>query len=137
VINIAPMYAVWRMELIITHLYGIMELMSRGESRAQDALLHALWPTIHGLITMENGNGETRCFTTGFQANDGLTRIMIRAMGTPNHLRLCQGVATPTKKLPCPTNKTVTYRYLYLCRGCMLLFSSFMSHGSRITTNGE
>ena len=32
----------WRMELIITHLYGIMELMSRGESRAQGALLHAL-----------------------------------------------------------------------------------------------
>ena len=53
----------WRMELIITHLYGIMELLSRGESRAQGALLHASWPSIRGSITMENGNGETRCYT--------------------------------------------------------------------------
>ena len=50
----------WRMELIITHLYGIMELLSRGESRAQGALLHASWPGIRGSITMEIGNGETR-----------------------------------------------------------------------------
>ena len=50
--------AEWKIKLIITHLYGIMELLSRDESRARGALLHASWPTIRGSITMENGNGE-------------------------------------------------------------------------------
>ena len=50
----------WRMELIITHLYGIMELLSRRRCRARGASLHAPWPGIRGSITMENGNGEAR-----------------------------------------------------------------------------
>ena len=48
----------WRMELSITHLYGIMEHLSRGDSRARGAPLHASWPGIRGSITMENGNGD-------------------------------------------------------------------------------
>ena len=53
---------------------------------------------------MEIGNGETRCHepNTGLQANDGLTGFMNRAMGTPNHLWLRQGIATPLEILPLP-----------------------------------
>ena len=56
----------WRMELIITHLYGIMELMSRGESRAR-----ASWFTLHGpafavqsqwRLAMEKPGGEAPGF---------------------------------------------------------------------------
>ena len=66
----------------------------------------------------------------GLQANDGLTGCLCKSDGDPNHLRLCQGIAMPMKRFPCPTRQ-----------GCFLgwsiTFSSIMSHGSWILINGE
>ena len=39
---------------------------------------------------------------TGFQADDGLTGNKNKGNGDPNHLRLCQGFATPHVYLPSP-----------------------------------
>ena len=44
--------------------------------------------------------------STGLQANDGLTgNKKTRAMGNPNHLRLCQDIATPYYTSPRPTRQ--------------------------------
>ena len=137
VMKIAAMYAVWRMELIITHLYGIMERLSRGESRDPGFLDPDSWPTIRVPAAMEIGNGEARCVDTGLQANDGLTgNKKQERWGT----RTISGCAKTLPRLmytsPRPTNKTFTY-YFFWDRGWSITFSSLMSHGSRITTNGE
>ncbi len=120
------------MELIITHLYGIMERLSRGESRDPGFLDPDSWPTIRVPAAMEIGNGEARCVDTGLQANDGLTgNKKQERWGT----RTISGCAKTLPRLmytsPRPT------RQVSRLLGWSITFSSLMSHGSRITTNGE
>ena len=96
-------------------------------------LTRASWILLHGPAFTDQSQWrlamEKPGIAAGLQANDGLTGCLCKSDGDPNHLRLCQGIAMPMKRFPCPT------RHVRRC--CNITCSSFMSHGSRITINGE
>ena len=75
---------------------------------------------------------------TRFSANGDLTgydKEQWRSRTTCDYVKM---LLAPLEISPCPTDKTVTYRYLYMCLGgCSVHFSRFVSHGAWITANGE
>ena len=145
----------WRMELIITHLYGIMELLSRGESRAQGALLHASWPGIRGSITMEIGNGETRWREHRVSGKRWFNGMIMQGQRGPEPSSTVSRRCHTYEKIPLPDSSCAPLHaswlgirvpatmeigngdYLFCARGWSMTFSSFTSHGSWITSNGE
>ena len=74
---------------------------------------------------------------TRFSANGDLTgydKEQWRSRTTCDYVKM---LLAPLEISPCPTGKTVTYRYFSWDLGCSMHFSRFASHGAWIVANGE